>query len=114
MLMLPLRVKFVSVMGDAEATTGGAFLFLLGPRLCLGPHCPRGSASPHLHLPANPAKEEEQAEPARPCVPRLCLGTRRRSKSWPSATTYRGRPSCWRSHRRTRASDRHEQRLQAF
>src|SRR5262245_51269466 len=65
----------------------------LVPRLCLGTHCLRGSASPHgrcldahpqpksrrtLPGPASPGRAwaRGQAEPARQCGPRLSLGPR--------------------------------------
>jgi hypothetical protein len=49
------------------------FGFLV-PRLCLGTHCPRGSASDDRQ--ASSPNSTRQAEPARQCVPRQSLGTR--------------------------------------
>jgi hypothetical protein len=40
----------------------------LVPRLCLGMHCPRGSASRERTV--------QEAEPSKRCVPRQSLGTR--------------------------------------
>src|SRR4051812_26348165 len=58
----------------------------LVPRLGLGTHCPRGSASPHGRRRGALRTDEEQAEPARRDIPRR-----------PGGAWERGSPSAFRS-----------------